>query len=473
MENRGLLSFTTPLFLNGNMSNQKLCRTCLSEHENTTSLFQDEIDKMLLYCTSIQVNEADGLPSTICTECIKLVKQLYLFKQQVEMADNMLKNYYREVKTEEPICIQVTDENNPLEFDFNQVVTKTEIMDEVKVENCEEEPETFVINDGGQRKSNVVNQMPLEPYKCPQCLKVFCTIKGLNRHKKSSASNESFTCDLCSQEFTAKCLLKKHIRSHRPDEQELECLDCQKKFCSRKSLTRHMHIHTRKRMRTISDIVKTIKIEQPKGDDDLKCGICNEKFNEPLELTLHRKTHANDKKYICSVCGLLCKARTHLIIHTRVHTKERPYQCSYCPKAFASIGGLNAHILTHTGERKHLCSYCGKAATSSSDLKRHLRIHTGERPYQCTIPNCNERFIANNALKKHIRKHTGEKTHKCTVCPKTFGTSTQLKNHMNTHTGMKPYVCIVCGDRFAHSGTLCRHKRIHQKSDITEVIIQS
>lgn len=60
------------------------------------------------------MNEADGLPSTICTECIKLVKQLYLFKQQVEMADNMLKNYYREVKTEEPICIQVTDENNPL-----------------------------------------------------------------------------------------------------------------------------------------------------------------------------------------------------------------------------------------------------------------------------------------------------------------------------------------------------------------------
>lgn len=56
MENRGLLSFTTPLFLNGNMSNQKLCRTCLSEHENTTSLFQDEIDKMLLYCTSIQVS---------------------------------------------------------------------------------------------------------------------------------------------------------------------------------------------------------------------------------------------------------------------------------------------------------------------------------------------------------------------------------------------------------------------------------
>lgn len=38
-------------------SNQIICRTCLSEQCNTQSLFEADIDKMLMYCTSIQVRK--------------------------------------------------------------------------------------------------------------------------------------------------------------------------------------------------------------------------------------------------------------------------------------------------------------------------------------------------------------------------------------------------------------------------------
>ena len=52
--------------------------------------------------------------------------------------------------------------------------------------------------------------------------------------------------------------------------------------------------------------------------------------------------------------------------------------------------GLNRHERTHTEEKRFVCLICGKAFQTKHKLKRHERRHTGEKPFACT--KCDEAY---------------------------------------------------------------------------------
>lgn len=262
--------------------------------------------------------------------------------------------------------------------------------------------------------------------------------------------------------------------------------------------------------------VKTLKPERRtvSYSDSLNvsynCLLCSEKFSNPVELDLHRKS-----QHLCSKCDRVFRQTSNLRKHLRVsHESYRPHRCETCGKCFPFLSSLKEHWLTHSRamlERVHTCEVCGKAFTRASGLRKHskeehidvkpyvcvqchksfaylctlrshLRAHSSERPFSCDA--CDQRFKQSSNLRKHVRLHHRAKCNQCQgscICDQRtdnvaglYGKSTicevcgracegqkQLTIHMRVHTGEKPEVCDVCGKSFQHKSNLLKHQLKH------------
>ncbi|XP_075697410.1 uncharacterized protein LOC142663001 [Rhinoderma darwinii] len=135
------------------------------------------------------------------------------------------------------------------------------------------------------------------------------------------------------------------------------------------------------------------------------------------------------KIFTCSECGKHFKSKYILSMHERSHTDERPFSCSECEKCYRRKSHLTVHYKRHTGEKPYSCSECGKCFIQKSVLVQHQRIHTGEKPFLCS------------------------------ECGKCFGQKYDLLNHRLIHTGEKPFSCSVCGKCYNHRSALAQHKK--------------
>ncbi|KFV52064.1 Zinc finger protein 417, partial [Gavia stellata] len=55
--------------------------------------------------------------------------------------------------------------------------------------------------------------------------------------------------------------------------------------------------------------------------------------------------------YPCAACGKRFSQQSNLTMHQRSHTEERPYPCGACGKSFKYLADLTVHERSHTGER--------------------------------------------------------------------------------------------------------------------------
>ena len=116
-----------------------------------------------------------------------------------------------------------------------------------------------------------------------------------------------------------------------------------------------------------------------------------------------KRSHLNERPFICEVCGNSYRAASQLKVHFRTHTGERPYVCKECGKTFNTGSTLHRHGLVHTGEKAHRCEWCGKSFGKPYTLKVHTRIHTGEAPYKCDV--CDKAFRQKCSLQDHQKHH--------------------------------------------------------------------
>uniref|UniRef100_A0A182R9L4 ZAD domain-containing protein n=1 Tax=Anopheles funestus TaxID=62324 RepID=A0A182R9L4_ANOFN len=75
----------------------RLCRVCLEEGV-FTSIFSTELvpmapANMLVMCSNVKVSRDDGLPSTICNNCMYRLGVAFHLKQQCENSDMRLRQY--------------------------------------------------------------------------------------------------------------------------------------------------------------------------------------------------------------------------------------------------------------------------------------------------------------------------------------------------------------------------------------------
>jgi len=251
-----------------------------------------------------------------------------------------------------------------------------------------------------------------------------------------------------------------------------------------------------------------------------KCYLCDQLFDDYIDLETHRKQSHSNVKIMCSVCNLTIKgsfarhlssklhnlkptcdfceqcfvSNHHLVKHMqKSHTEESKLvlrTCDLCCKVFIDDQGLRGHMREcHNFKKKYSCHKCQLYQTNHlADLERHIKAHERKEekalePNQCD--QCGKDFATKRKLQAHMRMHapfqcsscktrhasqegldSHIKNHKffpCDRCDKVFTMSKFLRIHMQTssHKAERTFGCEVCGQMFYASSTLSTHKRIH------------
>ena len=123
-----------------------------------------------------------------------------------------------------------------------------------------------------------------------------------------TGSLENKTLDHIKAECINECYSDIKVEEHSSDEEErnfkhYSCQHCEKTYIWKKSLVKHMLIHT------------GVKIHS--------CPHCSKKFSRKDILCKHVKTHTGEKKHLCAECG----------------------------KGFTQSHSLQDHMTTHTGKK--------------------------------------------------------------------------------------------------------------------------
>ena len=297
---------------------------------------------------------------------------------------------------------------------------------------------------------------------CDICGRGFSLLNHLSRHMKAShMKHRPFACDHCGASFAEKGFLDMHMTAHRSEsekeaaaaaaesEQEMHrCRKCSETFTTKSKLHRHMS--------------KTHPARPPRKTKPTQrciCPICGKSLS--YRLSVHMRVHTGERPYRCSTCDKSFWQRTSLRDHLTSHTGVKSHTCAQCGKSFRLRALLRQHMRMHTdpSDLRHACPLCSKRFYVPMLLRDHLLLHTGERPHQCSV--CGRRFRLRKELVKHERFHssTDASAVRCDVCGLEVS---NLKRHMLVHSGDRPYGCEHCGKAFRRKEHLRAHcSRLH------------
>lgn len=166
-------------------------------------------------------------------------------------------------------------------------------------------------------------------FECDSCDKKFLTTTGLRIHKQNSdhKTPEELSCEICGKLFKDFRILKKHKRTHLPDDEKycFECELCGKRLIDKFSLKYH-----------IENVHYGVKVAE--------CKICNKTFAHRSNLRSHMISHSNEK-IECKSCGKIFKNQISLQTHFKNFHKEnlKRFTCEQCEKTFKSKVELLRH----------------------------------------------------------------------------------------------------------------------------------
>ncbi|XP_054719584.1 zinc finger protein 37-like [Uloborus diversus] len=163
---------------------------------------------------------------------------------------------------------------------------------------------------------------------------------------QSPSAGLSF-CSECSKTFPSPESLHEHVQliheqSTRLASNRYLCNICQKEFCLKGDLTRHLNSHN--------------------GVKPYECEYCNKTFTLKSNLRQHLTTHRMDKNFSCPMCSKTFGNRRNLNLHLRRHEQARAnFTCTKCGRSFLA-------------KSDHFFHDCTKAETSSSAENPHTPL---------------------------------------------------------------------------------------------------
>lgn len=88
-----------------------LCRLCSTPGSNTTNIFADEqLQKKIVECLPIVLNDKDKLPKVICSQCLEYVNVFSDFRNACSTAQKMLESCLNSTKLRNGGQVYIKDE---------------------------------------------------------------------------------------------------------------------------------------------------------------------------------------------------------------------------------------------------------------------------------------------------------------------------------------------------------------------------
>ncbi|XP_060525625.1 zinc finger protein 271-like isoform X2 [Cylas formicarius] len=384
------------------MDMNDLCRLCLSEivQNSVTLSTNPEMFYKIKECVSIEITEEDCYTKSVCETCLNKVNGWFEFKEMCLISAQVLKKRLK-------YGLETTDCSN--------LTNVSKICDEGSIPDLE--------NDN-------YNQDKIQAcYKCDFCDKNFVYYMDYLDHQDKHEGQPIFNCVKCQVVFSSKKQLIYHEKSHK-----IPCKHCGLEL-HQQSMRAHLNKHSEK----------------------FKCLVCLQCFNSRAMLNDHMASiHTKMKNHVCEVCAKVFSTKSSLSMHLKTHKDNKDYKCGKCQYATRTSAALYIHMSTHSNE-VHICEYCSKIFKSNRNLSDHLkRVHCKIKRHHCTY--CNKTFAMRYQLETHVRIHTGVHPYHCGNCPKTFARSDNLKEHMNTHQRSIFFNCCTCSKTFLTRRGLKKHK---------------
>lgn len=178
---------------------------------------------------------------------------------------------------------------------------------------------------------------------------VICNLKfehhyELTRHMQRkhftpvNSAQHYFTCHICSQSFSYRESLMKHLYCH--DRKKFKCDKCHRTYWSKKNYVNH---------------IKSPTLCQPKQTyNKISCKECNKEFRTPYVFRRHLLIHSINYR-ICRVCNAnfddLNTIRKHF---KKNHKGERMFHCEYCNVNLSNFKEMMRHRKSHGHKKKFL-----------------------------------------------------------------------------------------------------------------------
>lgn len=343
------------------------------------------------------------------------------------------------------------------------------------------------------------------------CSKQFKTRQSLKNHQffHLPGENHPYMCDLCGKKCNSKSNLNRHKRSHKEgnilsnvlassQSKDYTCEISKKQFQGDRSLKKLKFVNSPDHERS-SDLQGKNEQQDKKRCSQSTCKICNEKFQNNIQLSNHTSEQHKDivvsddnAEFKCGQCNKVYASkesvRKHFIAY-HLPEENHPFRCEMCGAKFGDRTHLTRHQFSHEKTRDQLasligkCSTCGKYFESKASLRKHESTHCNEvdNAQTSSVENgatmdqlfsceeCGAQFSEEQYYKRHIeghRKLEESLNPVCKLCNITFKKKATLlhherKVHFSGNIDDHPYKCNVCNALFGNSHHLKRHQVKH------------
>ncbi|KAK6621215.1 hypothetical protein RUM43_011521 [Polyplax serrata] len=422
------------------------CRLCVQqlESENFSSIFdgnktENEISlpEKIKLCSSIEVNENDGLSPNICKRCLIKLNQTFVFRNQCILADITLRHLVRDItfnvsalkqllnadlenciytpSTNASDVLNILQSGNSIKSKLHDYLENGSRANKLKTNNIEQKKGKDKKTGIRGKRQNLGNKR--EPYEM---------LNG-----KAAGNSDSF---IEGGQDNLRCEMHRALGFYDVSKAELDVGEMNTSKC---------------KMKPIRKLVKPKLMEvkrkgrHKKGKErkpsSYTCGYCQKVYPSEGGWRYHVHTVHNEnyQPFICDLCGQSFKVKKNLEGHKNsIHFRLKLHLCDLCGRGFASRYALKVHTIWHNDQKDFACDVCGTRFRTRGKLNTHKSIHGGPKNFMCHI--CSRDFRWKKDFEVHVRTHTGEKPFTCSLCGKGFASVTSMRKHEKNHeTDMK------------------------------------
>ena len=365
----------------------------------------------------------------------------------------------------------------------NKVLKRVAIIPKQKMKSSPEQIREY------SDDAETVTHGGLTMHRCRQCDAHFISKLKLTEHLATVHDwKDSYSCDVCNDEFSCKEALIEHKKVHNnthnyllfvgnseagektetimvkkenaPDENFEDSLNNLRltgtpypAILEDENL--HKIMSTNKIFRTLSEEKKPCYIILPKKIAAKKGLLTNNANMQELTVESFQDLNSNITNEVATMLRKLDPTTEEYMDPNKSLFFNTPQQVtSYNEdniaasqlqgEQYENLSTVDSSILVSTSSQNilptststtnnltysYICNYCRDFFMTSNELQEHMKIHLTEQSIACDY--CGRWFKQQNLLNDHMARHTQEKSYPCNTCGKGFNRAEQLAVHMN------------------------------------------